>query len=104
MALVSQAALAATPQAVDVIVVGGTPGGIAAAVAAARSGATVLLVEEQAHVGGVIAGGLSNIDNGNPAVIGGLFNEFKRRIVEHYARTYGAESPQAKACRARVGK
>ena len=99
MALVSQAALAATPQAVDVIVVGGTPGGIAAAVAAARSGATVLLVEEQAHVGGVIAGGLSNIDNGNPAVIGGLFNEFKRRIVEHYARTYGAESPQAKACR-----
>jgi FAD dependent oxidoreductase len=83
----------------DVVIVGATPGGIAAAVAAARSGASVLLVEEQAHVGGVIAGGLSNIDNVNTAVIGGLFNEFKRRIVEHYVKTYGAESPQVKACR-----
>ncbi|MDA0709540.1 MAG: FAD-dependent oxidoreductase [bacterium] len=84
---------------VDVIVVGATPGGIAAAVSAARSGASVFLVEEQAHVGGVFAGGLSNIDNNNEAVIGGLFVEFKDRIEEYYIRTYGADSVQVLDCR-----
>lgn len=83
----------------DVAIVAATPSGIAAAVAAARSGAHVLLIEEKGNIGGILAGGLANIDNHNQAVIGGLYKEFRRRIVDHYAKTYGAESDQVKACR-----
>lgn len=83
----------------EVVVVGATPGGIAAAVSAARGGSRVVLVEEQAHVGGVIAGGLSNIDNVRKEAIGGLFNEFKRRVVAHYVQTYGPDSPQVQDSR-----
>ncbi len=39
----------------DVVVVSATPAGVAAAVAAARSGAKVVVLEESAHVGGIIA-------------------------------------------------
>lgn len=90
-------AFAAEPA--DVIVVAATPAGVAAAVAAAKSGAKVIVLEEHAHVGGILAGGLSNIDNVNTEVIGGLFNEFKRRVVAHYTTAYGEQSPQVKDCR-----
>ena len=49
----TRAALAPRPN-VDVLVVGGTPSGIAAALGAARSGARVTLVEERAKLGGDI--------------------------------------------------
>jgi FAD dependent oxidoreductase len=83
----------------DVVVVTANPAGISAAVAAARSGASVILLDEHAHVGGIIAGGLSNIDNVNTGAVGGLFNDFKRRIVEHYSATYGKDSEQVKDCK-----
>ena len=40
----------------DVVVMGGTPGGIAAAVTAARLGRHVALVEEHRHLGGMNSG------------------------------------------------
>lgn len=83
----------------DVVVVGATPGGIGAAVAAARSGATVILIEEQAHVGGVVSGGLVNADITNKDMIRGLFTEFTHRIREYYAKHYGADSQQVKECK-----
>jgi hypothetical protein len=46
---------------VDVIVVGGGPGGIAAAVSAARGGAETILLERYGHLGGMATGGLVNI-------------------------------------------
>jgi hypothetical protein len=46
---------------VDVIVVGGGPGGIGAAIAAARSGAKTVLIERYGHLGGMATGGLVNI-------------------------------------------
>jgi hypothetical protein len=46
---------------VDVVVVGGGPGGFAAAVAAARSGAKTMLLERYGHLGGMASGGLVNI-------------------------------------------
>jgi hypothetical protein len=39
---------------VDVLVIGGTPGGVAAAIGAARSGATVVLAEDDNQLGGVV--------------------------------------------------
>ncbi len=46
---------------VDVVVVGGGPGGIGAAIAAARSGAKTVLVERYGYLGGMATGGLVNI-------------------------------------------
>ena len=42
------------PDHVQVVVVGGSPAGIAAAVAAARAGMTTLLVEQREEIGGDI--------------------------------------------------
>ncbi len=83
----------------DVIVVTANPAGVAAAVAAAKSGAKVIVLEESAHVGGIIAGGLTNTDIRKHGAVGGLYNDFKRRIVEHYTTTYGADSKQVKVCK-----
>jgi hypothetical protein len=46
---------------VDVIVVGGGPGGVASAIAAARNGAKTVLIERYGHLGGMATGGLVNI-------------------------------------------
>lgn len=46
---------------VDVVVVGGGPGGIGSALAAARSGASTALVERYGHLGGMATGGLVTI-------------------------------------------
>jgi hypothetical protein len=79
--------------------VGATPGGVAAAVAAARSGAKVVLLEESRHVGGIVSGGLTNTDIRKHGAVGGLYVEFKRLVVEHYTKTYGANSPEVKLCK-----
>ena len=42
----------------DVVVVGGTPGGIAAALSAGRAGRKVLLIEAHRRIGGMSASGL----------------------------------------------
>ena len=83
----------------DVVVVTANPAGVAAAVAAAKSGAKVIVLEVSAHVGGIVAGGLTNTDIRKHGAVGGLYNEFKRRIVEHYTTTYGADSKQVKVCK-----
>jgi hypothetical protein len=46
---------------VDVVVVGGGPGGVASAISAARNGAKTVLVERYGHLGGMATGGLINI-------------------------------------------
>ncbi len=83
----------------DVIVVAATPAGVSAAVAAAKSGAQVILIEESAHVGGIVAGGLTNTDIRKHGAVGGLYNDFKRRVVEHYVTTYGTDSNEVRMCR-----
>ncbi len=70
----------------DVIVYGGTAGGVAAAVQAARMGKTVALVEPGQHLGGLTSGGLGATDIGNKSAIGGVSREFYRKVAEHYAR------------------
>jgi hypothetical protein len=68
----------------DVVVYGGTSGGVAAAVQAARMGKTVVLIEPSKHLGGLTSGGLGATDIGNKAAIGGLAREFYQRVRKHY--------------------
>jgi len=75
---------AQTRNPVEVIVYGGTAGGVTAAVAAAREGATVLLVEPGQHIGGMLTGGLSHTDYGDRAVIGGLTLTFYEKVARVY--------------------
>ncbi len=70
----------------DIVVYGGTSGGVVAAVQAAKMGKSVLLIEPGRHLGGLTAGGLGATDIGNKAAIGGLSREFYRKLGAHYAR------------------
>ncbi len=68
----------------DVVVYGGTSGGVVAAVQAKKMGKSVVLVGPDRHLGGLSSGGLGFTDTGNKAVIGGLSREFYHRIWKHY--------------------
>jgi hypothetical protein len=68
----------------DVVVYGATASGAIAAVAAAREGMHVVLLEPGTHVGGMLTGGLSATDVGNPNVIGGEALEFFERVGRYY--------------------
>jgi hypothetical protein len=48
----------------DVVVYGGTAGGVIAAVSAARMGLHTALFEPTGHVGGMVSGGLGRTDYG----------------------------------------
>ncbi len=76
---------------VDVLVAGGGPSGVAAAICAAREGASVLVVERYAFLGGLWTGGLVlpvlNTHGMNPAgaqerCIGGFSHELCNRLFD----------------------
>ena len=69
----------------DVVVYGGTAGGIATGIQVARMGRTVAVIEPSQHFGGLTSGGLGATDIGNKAAIGGISREFYQRIKAHYA-------------------
>ncbi|MBI1899726.1 MAG: FAD-dependent oxidoreductase [Planctomycetia bacterium] len=68
----------------DVVIYGGTSGGVAAAVQTARMGKSVVLVEPGKHIGGLTSGGLGATDIGNKGAIGGISREFYQRVKRHY--------------------
>ena len=78
----------------DLVVIGGTPGGIACSVRAAREGLSVLLVQHSQHIGGMLTNGLMQWD----ALYGGprspIFNEYAKMIEDYYRETYGERSAQ----------
>ena len=82
----------------DVVVVGGTPGGITTAISAAREGKSVVLLERTSHVGGLPANGLGATDITTRDATTGLFKEFVQRNKAYYEATYGPESDQVKDC------
>ena len=68
----------------DVVVYGGTAGGVIAAVSAAREGLHTALLEPGRHLGGMVSGGLGWTDYGKKEVIGGYALEFYKRAGRHY--------------------
>jgi len=68
----------------DVVIYGGTCGGVAAAVQVARMGKTVVLIEPGKHLGGLTSGGLGATDFGRKEAIGGIAAEFYRAVHRHY--------------------
>ena len=68
----------------DVVVYGGTAGGVVAAVGAAREGLKTALLEPGGHLGGMVSGGLGWTDYGKKEVIGGYALEFYYRVGRHY--------------------
>jgi hypothetical protein len=75
---------APAPVEYDLVVYGGTAGGVMTAVAGARQGLNTLLIEPRANLGGMATGGLSRTDVGKREVIGGLALEFYYRVGERY--------------------
>src|SRR5215475_8683212 len=83
--LLPLATVAADEPAYDLVIYGGTSGGIAAAVQARRMGKTAVLIEPGKHLGGLTSGGLGATDIGNKAAIGGVSREFYQRVKKHYS-------------------
>ena len=77
--------LTATLPAQDIVIYGGTSGGITAAIQAAREGRTAVLIEPTKYLGGLTTGGLGATDIGNKKAIGGLSREFYTGIAKYYA-------------------
>lgn len=68
----------------DVVVYGGTAGGVIAAVSAAREGLKTALLEPTNHVGGMVSSGLGYTDFGKKQVIGGYPYEFYKLAGKYY--------------------
>ena len=82
----------------DIIVIGGTPGGIMTAISASRMGRSVLLLERTDNIGGLPANGLGATDIHTRGATTGLFLEFVNRVQGYYVQTYGEDSQQVKDC------
>ena len=83
--LLSLLGLTAALPAQDIVIYGGTSGGITAAIQAAREGRTAVLIEPTKFLGGLTTGGLGATDIGNKKAIGGISREFYTAIGTHYA-------------------
>jgi hypothetical protein len=90
---------AAKPQDVDgksydLVVIGGTPGGIACAVRAAREGLSVLLVNHTQHLGGFVTSGAGGWEAPYDGLRSPIYGEMITSAAQYYAKTYGEGSPQ----------
>jgi hypothetical protein len=82
----------------DLVIVGGTPGGIMAAIAASREGKKSVILERTDNIGGLPANGLGATDIGTRGATTGLFGEFVNRIHSYYVEQYGENSQQVTVC------
>ena len=82
----------------DIVIHGGTPGGIAPAISAAWMGRDMTFVEHHAYVGGMTTSGPGRSDIENSAMIGGIFKESGGGVSEHYLAQYDAERENPNLC------
>ncbi len=68
----------------DVVIYGGTAGGVVSAITAAQEGAASIVLEPTQHIGGMVTGGLGTTDIGIEQSIGGMSRRFYERVYAHY--------------------
>ncbi len=68
----------------DVVIVGGSSGGVGAAIGSGRLGVTVALVEDTPVLGGMLSNGISNIDSYSYESLSGVFEEFRQSVKQTY--------------------
>lgn len=78
----------------DLVVIGGTPGGITCAVRAAREGLKVLLVNHTGHLGGFATSGAGGWEAPYDGKRSPLYAEILAGAADYYRKTYGEGSPQ----------
>ena len=86
----------------DLIVMGGTPGGIACAVRGAREGLKVLLINHSYHLGGFLTSGAGGWEAPYDGIRSPLYGEILSETARYYKATYGENSPQHLASRPSV--
>lgn len=70
----------------DIVIYGGTSGGIIAAVQAKKSGRSVVLVSPTTYLGGLTTSGLGWTDLGRDRILGGLSRDFYTHIYHYYEK------------------
>lgn len=78
----------------DLCVYQATPGGIGMAVTAAREGLSVVLVNHNDHLGGILSSGLGVWDTLWEGKRSPVYDEVREAILAHYRDTYGSDSRQ----------
>ena len=73
----------------DVVVVGGTPAGVAAAIAAARADKTVIIIEQAPVLGGVLSSGVLRLDDKYVESNSGVMEEFRQRVKAYHCNEMG---------------
>lgn len=68
----------------DVVVVGGTPAGVAAAIGAGRLGMKVIIVEQSPVLGGVLSSGVNRLDDYVVETNSGVMEEFRQRVKKYH--------------------
>ena len=96
LATMASAAPANEPHKYDVVVIGGTPAGVAAAIAAARADKTVIIIEQAPVLGGVLSSGVLRLDDKYVESNSGVMEEFRQR-VKAYHRNEMADDPLVQA-------
>ncbi len=79
----------------DVIVIGGTPAGVAAAIAAGRAEKSVIIIEQSPILGGVLSSGMLRLDDYYVESNSGVIEEYRQRVSK-YHRTKLADDPLVK--------
>ncbi len=68
----------------EVLIVGGTTGGIAAGMQSARSGANTWIIEQTTWLGGMITAAGVSCTDGNNDLPSGIWEEFRQALYKHY--------------------
>ena len=72
----------------QVLVVGGSTGGIAAGLQSARSGAKTVIIEQTNWLGGMLTAAGVSCTDGNDAFKSGIWQEFQTALKVHYQRQF----------------
>ena len=87
---------AASEPSFDIVIVGGTPAGVAAGIAAARADKTVMIIEQAPVLGGTLSSGVLRLDDKYVQSNSGVMEAFRQR-VRSYHRTELADDPLVQA-------